>query len=392
MALGVGVIGMADYVTGKLQLTDNPFKSRTKEAKIWASCKETLESFERLFGNFLVGKRTNYLLVWGELGTGKTYTAEYFNQGGLQALRDELVRRGALPEKFRVLSFPRLITTIGGRRDTQFLETFMKNMGDELSRNQEAQKVLQDFFPAKGEAKAFMESIRSRLASSGLLEDILTKVKSVDEFASGISHFGENLGVSTVQEIIDLFVFAHSLLINPFSGYGQVFFWIDEMERFQDMTSLEFIHNNQFLRECADMISNSLTFAFLWTAETGDITRIESVLSGAVWNRIAHFKELDLLTRDDALQYVREILNWRRPKKDLKLPEYYPFADTCVKELLGFASTRSKRGKPSPLSHRKINDIMGDAIDSLQRVQFDVTPQKPVTFQALSRILPAIPQ
>jgi hypothetical protein len=380
---------MADYYKEKLLLVNNPFKEE-KESTNWASSKETLESFQRFLGNFLVGERTNYFLVWGELGTGKTYTEQYFHQVGLQKLMDDLVHKGALPQKFRVLNFPRLVTTIGGRRDTQFLEAFMKNMGDELERNQDAQKVLRDFFPAKGESKSFMESARLRLASSGLLGKILAKIKSADQLASGISNlnFGENLEIATVQEITDLFVFTHSLLTNPSSGFNHVFFWIDEMERFEHMTSLEFIHNNQFFRECYDFVPNYLTFVFLWTLETGDITRIESILTGAVWSRIGQNKKLDLLSRDDALRYVKLKLAWRRSNPNLRLPEYYPFADACVKELLGYGSAQTKHRTPLVLSHRKINDIMGNAISSLVREQFAVTPQKPVTFAALSPMLP----
>jgi hypothetical protein len=377
---------MADYLGEKLLLKDDPFKIGAPETpEIWASSEETKKDLEKIVGNMLVSESSTLGIIWGELGTGKTYAANYFIHKGTEDLVASLQTDKVLSKDFEVLSFPRVVTAVGGRRDVQFLDKIMETIGLSLRKNPRAKEIFTKAFK-EGKKDEYVKSVIQSLSISFEIQTMLESNVSADEFFKGISEQrlpGETeVDLTRLPYFLDVFTFTTKILTHPEFGIDRAFLWIDEVERFEDMPIVERTINNTFLRDCVDRIQEKLAMFLCITTARPDVSDLKAFLFQPIMNRVTYFYQMKLLTDESfAKSYVRKLLESFRTKK-ADIEPYYPFAEKCVEQII-----RRGRNKFEALSPRAINIEFEKALASLRREQLEISPEKPIDFETLKKVM-----
>jgi len=377
---------MADYLREKLLLKGDPFKvGAPDEPEIWASSEEIKEDLEKIMGNVLVSESSILGIIWGELGTGKTYAANYFIHKGTENLMTRFKKEKILKKDFQVLSFPRVVTAIGGRRDVQFLDKIMETIGLSLRKNTKASQIFAKAFEERN-TDEYTRSIIQNLSMSFEIQNMLESKIKPDQFFKGISEQrlpGETeVDLTRLPYILDVFTFTMKMLTHPTYGFDRVFLWIDEVERFEDMPFVERTINNSFFRDCVDRIQVKLTMFLCITTARPDRGDLGAFLYKPVMDRVAYFYQMKLLNNESvAKQYVSKLLDAFRVK-GADVSPFYPFTEKCVEQIL-----RHGKDKFEALPPRSINIEFEKALASLRRAQFEVSPEKPIEFNTLKKIL-----
>jgi len=374
---------MADYLHEKLLLRNDPFKIGAPEKpEIWASSEETKEMLEKTIGNILVSDSSVLGILWGELGTGKTYAANYFLHKGTEDLVSDLQKEGALNKSFRVMCFPKVVTAIGGRRDVQFLDKILETIGLGLRQNKKAEEIFDKAFKEKDE---YVSSVIERLSLSFEIQEMIKSKVTPVEFFKGISeHYlpgKTDIDLARLPYILDVFAFTIKILTHPTYGFGRVFLWIDEVERFEDMPAVEREINYTFFRECVDRIQERFAIFLCITTARPDVSDLRAYLNKAVMDRVVYFIQMPFLSQAaQAKEYVRKLLEHYR-LNGANVEPFYPFTGKCVEEILRRGGAGFEAIPP-----RSINIEFQKALASLRRERLEVSPKKPVDFKTLKQI------
>ena len=376
---------MADYLQGKIFLKDDPFKiGAPAKPQIWASSQEIKMDLEKIIGNMLVSESSTINIMWGILGTGKTYTANYFIHKGLREVISDLQEKKILKKKFEAFSFPRFVTSIGGRRDIQFLEMLVTNVGLSLRRSKRAIEIFQKAFSEKD------DYVVSTIEDSTLSFEINSALKGnvkPETFFKGISEMilpsDPKLPLTRLPNILAVFTFVMKILTHPKYGFKRVFLWIDEVEKFGDMPPVEKAINNTFFRDCVDILQERVHIFLLNTTARSDVAELTAYVDDFVFNRIAYIYELTQISKEEwAMEYVRKLLQHFRTKKAPDdLPPYFPFTEGCVRTII-----KGEKEKYEAVSPRDINIKFEKALASLRRERLEVNPTSPINFEQLKEI------
>lgn len=375
---------MADYLQDKLFLRDDPFKiGAPKEPEVWAGSQEIKMDLDKMIGNMLVSESSTLNIIWGILGTGKTYTANYFIHKGLREIISDLEEKKILEKGSKAFLFPRFVTSIGGRRDIQFLEMLMSNIGLSLRKNKRAKEIFQKAFSKKD------DYVNSAIEGSILSFEINNVVKSnikpetfFKEISDMILPSDPKLPLTRLPTILAVFTFVMKILTHPDYGFKRVFLWIDEIEKFEDMPHVERIINNTFFRDCVDNLQERVHIFLLTTTARRDVEELAAYVDDFVFSRIAYVYQLTQIRKEEwAIEYVQKLLEHFRTENVPKdLPPYFPFTAGCVRTIL------RKEDKFTPTSPRSINIEFEKALASLRRERLEVNPDSLVNFDKLKEI------
>jgi len=375
---------MSDYLREKLLLRDDPFKVGAPEKPgIWASSQQIKEALENIVGNILVSESFVLGIIWGELGTGKTYAANYFIHKGTDDLVARFQKEGVLKAGFKTISFPRIVTAIGGRRDIQFLDKVMETVGLSLRQNTIAKKIFAKAFKEKDE---YTRSTIDSLSLSFEIRQMLKSNVTPNQYFKSLSEHhlpGEApVDLTRLPYILDVFAFTMKMLTHPKYGYDRVFLWIDEVERFEDMPTVEKTINNTFFRECVDRIQEKVAIFLCITTARPAVRDLGAFLYKPIMDRVVYFYQMKLLTEESiAKEYVRKLLEFFRVE-GVDVNPFYPFNEKCVEEILHRRSEKFEALPP-----RSINIEFEKALASLRREQPEVKPKKPIDFRTLKKFL-----
>ncbi len=376
---------MVDYLQDKLFLRNDPFKiGAPAEPEIWASSKEIKNDLDKIIGNMLVSESSTLNIIWGILGTGKTYTANYFIHKGLKEIISDLKGKKILEKGLEAFSFPRFVTSIGGRRDIQFLEMLLTNVGLSLRRSEKAREIFQKAFSEKD------NYVDSAIEGSTLSFEIDSVVKSnikpetfFKEISGMILPSDPKLPLTRLPNILAVFTFVMTILTHPEFGFKRAFLWIDEVEKFGDMPPVERSINNTFLRDCVDNLQEKVHIFLLCTTARRDVAELTAYIDDFVFDRIAYYYELTEIREEEwAVEYIQKLLqNFRSENVPEDLSSHFPFTESCARSIL-------KKGEEKylPMSPRSINIRFEKALASLRRERIDVNPSSPINFEKLKEI------
>lgn len=336
-------------------LKKNPFDlipPTDQEQTIWAGMKQVRQRFDEIFEVALSDPVTQVVLNQGPWGGGKTHASLYFrNKKNLpQTLRDKNTffqisvcvpkEPGKPAEDF----YTDVLDTIGMRQihriikdaigdlsENETLDLLQKVLGsEELARafwlygtreDDEDQALLRSYF--------FEGATRAELKKLGIARNI---TKSQDRF---------RVIAGVLQCIIG--IDQHRESFSP----SRVCLWIDEMEDLLYLTSAQFRIVSQGLRDMIDRLPNYFTlFLNMTLTDPEGYEDLETILGGALLDRVTnviYFPELEMA---EAVEYVDELINHSQ-HRDKSLPEWlpstYPFDPAALQMLLENLESKTPR-------------------------------------------------
>jgi len=377
---------MPGYLEEVLFLRDDPFKVPVPQhPEVWATSQKIKDDIDKIIGNLLVSESSSMNVFWGTLGTGKTYTANYYSYKGVREVLKNLKSNKILEENFEVFCFPRFVTSVGGRRDIQFLEMLMSNVSLCLLKDVKAKEIFRKAFSGQDNyINSFIEESILSFELNQIVESNMSPEDFLKAILKGYLPCETEIPLTRVPFILETFVFIMKVLTHPEYGFRRVFIWIDEAEKFADMPSVERAINQTFLRDCFDRIQEKMHIFLLITTARPDSREINAYLSDFLVKRLTYVYELPPLYEEEmAVQYVKKLLDFYRTRNAPKnLPPYFPFTEESVRMIL-----RGGEETYTPMPPRDINIQFEKALSSLRREKVSITPEKPVTPEQLKAIM-----
>ena len=375
---------MTNYLTDVLFLREDPFKIGVpKKPEVWAGSPEIKNDLDKMIGNMLASEAATLDILWGVLGTGKTYSAHYFHHKGIEEVVEELTGREVLEKGFDFFCFPNITTTIGGRRDIQFFDTLLNGVGLGLIRSKRAQEIFERAFSGND---SYVNSQIENLVLSNQFRQVLEQNIAPSSFFQSISESvlpsDPPLSLTRVPYILETFVFILKVLSHPEYGFKRVFLWIDEVEKFEQMPRVEWQINNNFLREYVDSLLERVHVILLLTTIRREIESLKAYLDDPVQKRLTYVRELSLIfEQKDAVRYVEELLKHYRVEDAPDVVSSFPFSRECIQKIV------SGDGAYAPKTPRAINIEMQKVLASLRREAYPVEPGTPITSEKLELIV-----
>ena len=336
-------------------LKKNPFDltpPTEPEQIVWAGMKRVKQRFDEIFEVALSDSATQVVLNQGPWGGGKTYTSLYFgNKKNLpQTLTDEdrffqinicvPKEPGKPAEDF----YTDILDTIGMRQ----VHRIIKNAIGNLSEN-ETLDLLQKVLGSEELARAFWlfgtedanesQALLRSYFLEGVTRSELRKLGIARNITKSQDRFRVLAGVLQCLIGID----KHRESFRP----SRVCLWIDEMEDLLYLTSAQFRIVSQGLRDIIDRLPNYFTlFINMTLADPEEYEDLETILGGALLNRITDFIYFPELELDEAIEYVNELINhpqYRDQSLPEELPQTYPFEAEALKMLLDGLAKKTPR-------------------------------------------------
>ena len=327
-------------------LKKNPFDltpPTDPEQIVWAGMKQVKQQFDEIFEVALSDSTTQIVLNQGPWGGGKTHASLYFrNKKNLpQPLTDETKffqinicvpkEPGKPAEDF----YTDILDTIGMRQIHKIIKDAIGN----LSEN-ETLDLLQKVLGSEELARAFWlfgteDADESQaLLRSYFLEGVtraeLRKLGIARNITKSQDRFRILAGILQCLIGID----QHREYLRP----SRVCLWIDEMEDLIYLTSSQFRIVSQGLRDMIDRLPNYFTlFLNMTLTDPEEYEDLETILGGALLNRITDFIYFPELKLDEAMEYVNKLINhpqYRDPCLPEELPQTYPFEEKALEMLL----------------------------------------------------------
>lgn len=348
-------------------LTDNPFRSQPiyggdPRMAIWVS----YEKQRRQMMKYLTRSRAdqvgnvNFVMLYGQYGTGKSHAL-------LWAI-NEITNRAK--DQFNALAYyiPSLKKDKGGltfagayRSDLVNKSSFVSDVWNYRSHLQSTIAKFRDenpetlsFSDEELLKKLFVQVDLSRMAyavhecsSSDELRRLLCPDKLTDYEAMILFTTIVNMVVSDIKLAGETRRFKNA-----------VYLMIDEMDDLIRATAKEARDINDILRHMYDLCPNRFGIAIGLSAEVADLS---SIFYEYLLERIQKRIHLDTMDRDDAVEFVREILDaWRvDPAGETG---FYPFDEDAIVAIAGNLNR---------ITPRKIIDIMQQTLEEVRLAELD---------------------
>lgn len=336
-------------------LKKNPFDltpPTDPEQIVWAGVKQVKQRFDEIYEVAFSDSATQVVLNQGPYGGGKTHASLYFQNQNNLPMRPTNDRqmyhiRVCVPKepgKPAEDLYTDILDTLGMRyvhriiRDAigtlpedETLDLFQKFLGsEELARafwlygteeDSINQALLRSYF--------FEGATRTELRKLGIARNI---TKSQDRFRVLTGVLQCLIGLDSDSEV---------------SHPSRVCLWIDEMEDLIYLTSAQFRIVSQGLRDMIDRLPNNFTlFLNMTLADPEEYEDLETVLGGALLNRITDFIYFPELELHEAVEYVNELINnpqYRYQPLPKVLPKTYPFEAKALEMLLNGLEIKTPR-------------------------------------------------
>lgn len=336
-------------------LKKNPFDlgpPTDTEQIVWAGMKNVKQQFDRIFENALSDSATQVVLNQGPWGAGKTHASLYFaneknlpitttNEGEIFQIRVCVPKEPGKPAEDFYID---ILDALGMTQVHKIIRRAIDNLSEE-----ETLKSLQSVLSSEEIARAFWlfgteeASEKQALLRSYFLEDVtraeLRKLGIARNITKSQDRFRVLAGV--LQCLIGIDPQRESF--RP----ARVCLWIDEIEDLLYLTSAQFRIVSQGLREMIDRLPNYFTlFLNMTLTDPEDYEDLETILGGALLDRLTDFIYFPELELDEAIEYVNELINdpqHRNQSLPKELPQTYPFEAEALKMLLDGLGKKTPR-------------------------------------------------
>lgn len=352
----------------KAKLTGNPFRSNATQENdprmdIWVGYQRERALFEK----FLVRSRadqignTNFLMLYGDLGVGKSHALLWARYQILEARRQEfdsvcyyvqtLRKDGKISfaNAFREDVVGKSSIVMDVLRLKQFLDECVVLYRKEQGLGMEVPK------------EKLLEKIIGSVELYNFARQVLECDKEDDVRALLLPvKFGDFQAMSVLSKLVNLFVLDVKLETESRRFKKGAYLFIDELDLLASSSAKEARDTNELIRHLYDNCPNSfcLVLAFTATAAELNILFEEYVLS-----RVSKQIVMQLLDVDEAKTFVREILDSARPIGTSKVG-YFPFEEGAVQTVVSQIVS---------ITPRKVINAMQQILEEVRLLNYDVT-------------------
>lgn len=338
-------------------LKKNPFDlipPTDSEQIVWAGMKQVKQRFDEIFEVAFSDSTTQVVLNQGPWGGGKTHASLYFeNKKNLPQTFTDTDKEHFFPINVCVPKEPGnpaedlytdILDTLGMRDVQKIIRDAIGNLSED-----ETLDLLHKFLSSEELARAFWlygtqeDSERQALLRSyffeGLTRTELKKLGIARNITKSQDRFRVLAGV--LQCIIGKD--QHRESFRP----TRVCLWIDEIEDLIYLSSAQFRIVSQGLRDMIDRLPNNFTlFLNMTLSDPEEYEDLETILGGALLNRITDFIYFPELELNEAVEYVTELINdtqYRDENFPENLPQTYPFEAAALEMLLDGLEKKTPR-------------------------------------------------
>lgn len=336
----------------KVFLKDNPFAivpSRIAESIKWADVIDLKNKVESRIINSMQTSPSCIVLNWGEWGGGKTHAGLYFTQE--DTLKELAKRAGtSFPIAFLV-SLPRASKDV---IKVMYLDVLgklgFKNFWHCLQKVHKALKGKSHrIFSRLTGSEEFAESFMKLAMLESQDEDynLLRAYFNLSMTKADLRKLGLARDIESITDMINILTTILNIMVYDDTPglplYSELFLWIDELEDILSLPTKEQDMLRNFLRDLIDYVPNNLTLFLNFTLKTPlEFEDISSYLGDACLSRVRYQLNFSELTKENALQYVKELLDFSQIKE--KVPtDCYPFEEESLKNLIVKLPLRTPR-------------------------------------------------
>ena len=351
-----------------LFLNGNPFRAANPDNIVWAGMSKLKQRFNEIFQEAIFSSATQVVLNRGHWGGGKTHASFYFG------IEDNLPSE--VSKQTQIHSISIRSPKEAGNPAQDFYTDFLEKLG--LTRIQEIIKGVVSNLSQAEALQSFQKVLESEeLARAFWLfgtEDTSEKQGLLRNYffegctRTDLKKLGIARNISKAQDRFKVIAGILQCLIGLDASHGllqhsRVYLWIDEMEDLVYLPSAQFRVLSQGLREIIDRLPACFTlFLNMSLAEPDKHEDFEAILGNAVIDRITHniyFPELEL---DEAVEYVRELVNhpqYRDKSLPKGAPQTYPFDEIALRMIIENLRKRTPR-EINKQCHHAINCAFRD--------------------------------
>ena len=361
------VIESSEYYK-KCNLRDNPFRSNPTfatdlRARIWVGYEKQRKLLDRYLKRSLSDQvgNANFLMLYGDYGTGKSHAllwaqnrilhddSDTFNSvcyfiPTLRKDKGKLTFAGAFLDD--ILMKSSLIADLMKFNNflSECITKFRKASGYEHDVSQE--KIIEQLIPAV-ELYNFAKEINSCKEKEDYQKFITSRISA------------DYQAMMTFTRLVNLFV--HEIKISEKEACrfkNGAYLFIDELDDLGRAPVKEAREVNDLLRHIYDNCPNCFCMVIALTAE---ISQIQVYFMDYILSRIHRQIELVVLNKDDAVSFVKEILENNRIDQD-GLADFFPFEEEAIH---GITSQLRE------ITPRKIVNIMQQVLEEVRLVGHD---------------------
>lgn len=352
----------------KANLTENPFRSNPTQENdprmdIWVGYEKERRTFEK----YLVRTRSdqignaNFLLIYGDYGTGKSHALLWAKYQILEAQKSE----------FNSVCY--YIQTLRKDAKISFASAFKEDIVGKSSVLMDVQRYKQfveecviEFKREKGYGPEVTKDAALReLMGSVELYNFAREIVQCDvegDFRDLLvpSKLGDFQAMTLLTKLINLFVMEYTLPSGSRRFKKGAYLLIDEVDLLASSSAKEARETNELFRHIYDNCPNSFCLALGFTATAAELNIL---FAPYVLSRVSKQIVMQLLALEEAKTFVSSILDKSRVNSKAKAG-YFPFDEDAVHGIVSQIVS---------ITPRKIINAMQQILEEVRLVGFDPT-------------------
>jgi hypothetical protein len=359
-------------------LKNNPFRPNPTfetdpRMRIWVGYEKEKTVLEK----FLVRTRSdhigneNFLLLYGDYGTGKSHALLWARHQILQTRKEEFqsvayyiqtLKRGggklSFAEAFKedILAKSNLTSDILNYKN--FLEGCILQFKHEQGHPPEVSKetVLKQLLGALELYNFAIEILNCN--NNNEIEQLIGPPKQSDHDA-----------MMTLTKLVNLFTYEVRLADGSRRFKKAAYLFVDELDLLAYCSAKEAREVNDLVRHIYDLCPNCFCMILSFTATAAEITTLFDVY---VLSRVSRQIRMDLLEIDDAKKFVKDILDTERDSSSGRMG-YFPFEESAIEHIVSQIVS---------ITPRKIVNVMQQILEEVRLIGQDPSSE-PISLDLL---------
>ncbi|MCS7109702.1 MAG: hypothetical protein NZ903_02820 [Candidatus Micrarchaeota archaeon] len=349
---------MKESIATKFLLRDNPFGivPYAKEI-VWADHKKFKAEIENVITFSIASTPSKFVAcVYGDWGIGKSHAARYFSDS--RTLENISKKIGVHPPLSLFIIFP-----MSDVFDSLYLDIIEEIGINEIKKM--IADVIEEIDTLKSET-ALMDKLKE-IVQDERLAKVLSRIKRSSEAVERyllLSAKSSDLKTLNVARAImtssdKLKTLAGLFNLATHKLYSRIILWIDDMERVEFLSGKDLFELQVFIRDLLEHVPQKLNIIANFTLKPGQ--KVEDMIryfGEAIFYRINRIIRAEPLTKEDYLEYVKDLLDAYREPKTEKIDPFFPFE----KSTLEFVFEEMQRRGVS-IVPRNINNVLSHILE-----------------------------
>ena len=351
-------------------LKDNPFRSNPiheydPRMDTWVGYEKQKNQFVKFMTRTRADQvgNTNFIMIYGGFGTGKSHALLW---GTNHVSKSNAAEFNSLAYFVPTLKKDKGKLTFAGafKEDLVAKTSLVKDV-----------KEFREFLKIQIVRYRQQEKIGSDITEEKLVEKIIPSVELYN-FAREIlgaeneeqikdllvpRGFNDYQAMTTFTRLVNLFVYEFKLDAGAERFKKAVFLMVDELDDLGRCTDKEANEVNDLLRHIYDNCPNCFGLIIALSAEVAELT---AYFADYILSRINRHIVFELLDKDDAVTFVKEILDSNRISQG-KDVEFFPFTEEAINAIAS---------QLTEITPRKVVNVMQQVLEEVRLSGFD--PQK----------------